>query len=113
MNCLTCQQRSSSYDDRDIHFVKGKDSRKTYKEESVGGINWSGSRNTTCYDQITSGQEPNLPNEVNNGHRRRKTIDITYGGQTEFMPEEDEPKLVRSSGMRRNWSFKSLKKMRG
>lgn len=43
------------------------------------------------------------------GHRRLNTIATTYGAVGFEADVDGEPRLVRSSGMRRDWSFEDLR----
>lgn len=43
---------------------------------------------------------------VKKGHRRRYSAEVVVYGDL------DEPRLVRSSGLRRDWSFEDLRKQR-
>lgn len=101
LNCLICQHRSNSNNDRDS-CAEEKDRKKRV------GTNCSGI-SPAYYDEIKSAHEPTslaiAKKKMNNGHRRLKTIGSPYGA-TGFVSDEEEPKLVRSSGVRRNWSFK-------
>ncbi|XWS49564.1 hypothetical protein CRYUN_Cryun12cG0013900 [Craigia yunnanensis] len=108
LNCLTSQvlRRTDSNNDRDCG--KEKDSRKfccIMVERS-----WSGNISPAAYEQIRSTEPMSLlpSKKIKKGHRRLNTIDTTYGAVA-FEADDGEPRLVRSSGMRRDWSFEDLK----
>ncbi|XWS62150.1 hypothetical protein CRYUN_Cryun07bG0186300 [Craigia yunnanensis] len=103
LNCLTCQvlRRTGSNNDRD-HCGKENDSRK---------FCWSGNLSPAAYEQIRSKPMSAVPSKkIKKGHRRLKTIDTTYGAVT--LEDDGEPRLVRSCGMRRDWSFENLREER-
>ncbi|XP_022738654.1 uncharacterized protein LOC111291275 [Durio zibethinus] len=109
LNCLTRQvlQRTDSNNHRD-HCVKEKDSRKFC---GIGiDRSWSGN----IYEQIRSDHDPMsvVPSKkIKKGHHRRlNTIDTTYGAVA--FEADGEPRLVRSCGMRRDWSFENLREER-
>ncbi|XVF13623.1 hypothetical protein REPUB_Repub08aG0223600 [Reevesia pubescens] len=108
LNCLTCQVliRTDSNNDKDSH-VKEKDSMK-FCCTSIGR-SWSGNISPAAYEQIRI--EPISvvpPKKIKKlGHRRLKTI----GAET-FETDGAGPRLVRSSGMRRDWSFEDLRGQR-
>ncbi|KAG2309083.1 hypothetical protein Bca4012_081998 [Brassica carinata] len=87
LNCLACHilQRSNSDIDSNIteNFV------------------------TSGYKK-TGRKRPTLPvvRRVKTGHRR------LHSAEAIVCVDLDEPKLVRSSGIRRDWSFEDLKKQR-
>lgn len=62
---------------------------------------------TSRYDKMVRNRS-SLPvvRRVKQGHRRLYSAEIVVYGDL------DEPKLVRSSGIRRDWSFEDLKKQR-
>ncbi|KAG4188323.1 hypothetical protein ERO13_A08G156500v2 [Gossypium hirsutum] len=103
LNCLICQHRSNSNNYRE-YCAKEKNCKERVGT-SCSGIS------PTYYNEIKSDHEPTslviAKNKINKGHRRLKTIDSPYGA-TAFESDNDEPKLVRSSGVRRNWSFKDM-----
>ncbi|KAK4349604.1 hypothetical protein RND71_032359 [Anisodus tanguticus] len=106
LNCLTCQvlKRTDSHDElrERINNVKGQ---KSNNRLFSGGIdrNWSGNlvpkpRFEKTRAKSLLGQE----NKVKKDSRR-----IHNSDPMEFMG--DTPKLARSSGMRRDWSFEDLR----
>ncbi|KAE8712766.1 Detected protein of unknown function [Hibiscus syriacus] len=66
-----------------------------------GSTTWSAN-----YEQISSDQR--ISKKAKKGHRRRNTIHTTYESKG-FDADQAEPRLVRSSGMRRDWSFEDLR----
>ncbi|MBA0646465.1 hypothetical protein Goklo_014430, partial [Gossypium klotzschianum] len=103
LNCLICQHRSNSNNYRE--YCAKEENCKERVGTSCSGIS------PAYYDEIKSDHEPTslviAKNKINKGHRRLKTIDSPYRA-TAFESDNDEPKLVRSSGVRRNWSFKDI-----
>ncbi|ESQ52134.1 hypothetical protein EUTSA_v10017673mg [Eutrema salsugineum] len=93
LNCLACHILQRSDSDRDIG--SRKDSKFT--ENIV----------TSGYEHMVRNRSP-LPvvRRVKTGHRRLYSAEVVVYGDL------DEPKLVRSSGIRRDWSFEDLKKQR-
>ncbi|KAJ0052469.1 hypothetical protein Pint_03435 [Pistacia integerrima] len=68
---------------------------------------WSGPLASPPYEQIrepVTSQSMQLvsSNKVKKGHRRYKSTSVVA------FEENTEPRLVRSSGMRRDWSFEDL-----
>ncbi|CAN6712282.1 unnamed protein product [Malus baccata var. baccata] len=109
LNCLSCQvrQRTSSSGDRD-HASK----EKAYRKLCCVNINidrsWSGNLTSPPYEQIENSSIFVLETKGKKGpgHRRLMTTGgVAYEGST-------EPRLVRSSGMRRDWSFENLSLLR-
>ncbi|XP_022717777.1 uncharacterized protein LOC111276252 isoform X3 [Durio zibethinus] len=101
----TVLQRTDSNKDRE-HCGEEKDSRKNCSK--TVDRSWSGNLGPAAYEEIRS--EPLMsvaPRKKikKGGHRRLNTIDTTYGA-------EGEPRLVRSCGMRRDWSFENLREER-
>ncbi|EEF42419.1 uncharacterized protein LOC8284597 [Ricinus communis] len=99
LNCLTCRdlQRNNSgteYDqeghDRRICCIKVERS-------------WSGNLTPPPYEQVGKGNSAVAARKIKKDHRRLKSMGaIAFKGT-------DEPKLIRSSGMRRDWSFEDLR----
>ncbi|KAB2632236.1 hypothetical protein D8674_028483 [Pyrus ussuriensis x Pyrus communis] len=110
LNCLSCQvrQRTSSSGDRE-HASK----EKAYRKLCCVNINidrsWSGNLTSPPYEQIENSSIFVLEKKKGKkgpGHRRLMTTGgVAYEGST-------EPRLVRSSGMRRDWSFENLSLLR-
>lgn len=61
-----------------------------------------------AYEKLASDDDLVMPviGPKKGHHRRANTIDTTYGAVT--FEVDGKPKLVRSSGMRRDWSFEKL-----
>ncbi|KAJ0240017.1 Plant/protein [Hirschfeldia incana] len=93
LNCLTCHNLQRS--DSDIDIVNLKDSKITEKNVTSGYEKMV--RNRTMLPAVR---------RVKMGHRR------LYSADSVVYRDLDEPKLARSSGLRRDWSFEDLKKQR-
>ncbi|CAL9028949.1 unnamed protein product [Prunus brigantina] len=111
LNCLTCQvlnRTNSSGSDKD-NVCKDKAYRKLCCVNINMERSWSGNLTPPSYEQI---QESSMfmpdkkKGKMSLGHRRlMSTGGVAYEGST-------EPRLVRSSGMRRDWSFENLALLR-
>lgn len=106
LNCLTCSQnlqRTDSFGE----FITEKEYKEVCKKVDR---NWSGnliasssssSSSSTSQCDLPKGQGGNVA-KIKAEHRRvHSTGNIPYPGSS-------QPKLVRSSGMRRDWSFENL-----
>ncbi|CAE6030448.1 unnamed protein product [Arabidopsis arenosa] len=91
LNCLACHILQRTDSDREIGSLKDSNFKENFA--------------TSRYDKMVRNRS-SLPvvRRVNKGHRRLYSAEIMVYG------ELDEPKLVRSSGIRRDWSFEDLKK---
>ncbi|KAG5589367.1 hypothetical protein H5410_039881 [Solanum commersonii] len=107
LNCLTCQvlKRTDSHEELRKKF-KNVDEKSNFRLFS-GGIerNWSGNlvqkpRFEKTRARTLVGQETN----AKKGSRR-----VHNSGPIEFMT--DSPRLARSPGMRRDWSFEDLRQV--
>ncbi|XVF51982.1 hypothetical protein PTKIN_Ptkin04bG0228300 [Pterospermum kingtungense] len=111
LNCLTCQvlQRTNSNSSNESgHCGKEKGCRRFCCIRS-----WSGNLSPATYEQIRSDKPMSMAvsKKIKKGHHRRlNTIDTTY--RTVAFVADGEPRLVRSSGMRRDWSFENLREKR-
>ncbi|XP_012076249.1 uncharacterized protein LOC105637409 [Jatropha curcas] len=98
LNCLACQnmQRNNSGTEYD---------RETTSEKLCClpvERSWSGNLGSPTYEKIGKSSMP-IAKKIKKEHRRLNSTGILgFKGI-------DEPKLVRSSGMRRDWSFEDLK----
>ncbi|GMI71758.1 hypothetical protein like AT5G46770 [Hibiscus trionum] len=105
LNCWTCPvlQRTNSKNNADLGKEKGISRFFCVKISR----SWSGNTSPQPYEQI--GKEPS-----NSGSPRRLNMfDNTSYGTMRFEANiGDEPRLVRSSGMRRDWSFENLRGQR-
>ncbi|KAK6947424.1 hypothetical protein RJ641_000897 [Dillenia turbinata] len=100
LNCLTCQG------------LPRTDSDRHYREETSSTLccikverSWSGNLSPQPYEQIrkASFYAEEMKEEKAPRHRRLLTTgDIAF-------EETGEPRLIRSSGMRRDWSFEDLR----
>lgn len=103
LNCLTCQslQRTNS----DKEYGNGGPIKKLccIKVER----SWSGNLTPPPYEQIRNGAHGSMvvtaKKKVKKNHRR-----LNSTGAVAFTTNT-EPKLVRSVGMRRDWSFEDLR----
>ncbi|XVE57443.1 hypothetical protein DITRI_Ditri04bG0091100 [Diplodiscus trichospermus] len=110
LNCLTCQvlRRTDSNNGRN-HCGKQKDISKF----CCISIHRSWSMNMSsaaAYDRQFGGESTMTVVPSKKGHRRLNTIDTTYGAVA--FEDDGEPRLVRSCGMRRDWSFENLREVR-
>ncbi|GMJ06039.1 hypothetical protein like AT2G35215 [Hibiscus trionum] len=94
-NCLTLKRTESS---------NGRDHFGHKQKPSVTFCCASRTRSGN-YEQI--GSEP-MSKKTKKGHRRRNTIPATF--ESKGFDADSEPRLVRSCGMRRNWSLEDLRK---
>ncbi|MBA0857723.1 hypothetical protein Goshw_016191 [Gossypium schwendimanii] len=116
LNCWTCPvlQRTNSIDDIDF----GKETGIS-KSRCVGlNRSWSGNMSPQGYEQM--GKEPSsnsstsgIPSKkIKKGPIRFNTIATTYGTMGFEANVGAQPRLVRSSGMRRDWSLEDLRGQR-
>ncbi|KAE8671704.1 Detected protein of unknown function [Hibiscus syriacus] len=94
-NCLTLK-RTVSINERD-HFGHKQKPSVTFCCASRA---WSGN-----YEQMSS---ESMSKKTKKGHGGRNTIDTTY--ESKGFNANSEPRLVRSCGLRRDWSFEDLRK---
>ncbi|KAJ6933134.1 hypothetical protein NC651_008527 [Populus alba x Populus x berolinensis] len=103
LNCLTCQDLQRSDSEREN--LQGK----THKNNKLCCIkverSWSGKLSPPSYGQLGRNSTVFSARRVIKKEPRRLNIagGVTFKGC-------DEPKLARSSGMRRDWSFEDLRK---
>ncbi|CAN8285121.1 unnamed protein product [Cochlearia groenlandica] len=100
LNCLACHNLQRSDSDRDIRRSLNKDPNFTEKLA------------TSRYDKMLRNKS-SLPivRKIKTGHHHHRRL---YSAETVMVYEdlEEEPKLIRSSGIRRDWSFENLQKQR-
>ncbi|CAH2046164.1 unnamed protein product [Thlaspi arvense] len=118
LNCLSCQAlpRTDSNKEFDlsgpgpptveINKVLGK----THFAEPVGGRNWSGNLSPRIYEKIGR-PGSSLAQKMK---KVKKIHHIRLSGPVGSSPSNgpirpEQPRLARSSGMRRNWSFENLR----
>ncbi|KAB2053906.1 hypothetical protein E1A91_A12G224500v1 [Gossypium mustelinum] len=98
-NCLTFQvlEENDSINEKDPF---GKQKKVTF---CCVSRTWSGH-----YEQIRSEAMPVTgdPKKIKEGHRRLNTIHTIY--ESKGYEADAQPRLVRSCGMRRDWSFEDL-----
>ncbi|XVF11041.1 hypothetical protein REPUB_Repub07fG0235300 [Reevesia pubescens] len=94
--------RTDSYNELD-HYVKAKDGRKSCSKRV--DRSWSWNISPAAYEQMRNELMSVVASKQmkKKGHRRLNTIDTTYGADD--FEADVGPRLVRSSGMRRDWSF--------
>ncbi|KAJ8754435.1 hypothetical protein K2173_002886 [Erythroxylum novogranatense] len=100
LNCLTCQVLQRTDSERE--YLPEKPKKKVFKVER----NWSGNITPppSPLDSIGGVVGGVVSASTLKGHRR-----FSSTGAIMFK-ENCEPKLVRSSGMRRDWSFEDLER---
>ncbi|EOA28354.1 hypothetical protein CARUB_v10024558mg [Capsella rubella] len=93
LNCLACHILQRTDSDRDM--------------ESRKDSNLSANFAASGFEKMVRNRSSlPVPRPVNRGHRRLYSAEIMVYGDL------DEPKLIRSSGIRRDWSFEDLKKQK-
>ncbi|KAJ9152449.1 hypothetical protein P3X46_026014 [Hevea brasiliensis] len=97
LNCLTCQdlQRNNSGTEYDQESI--------YRNLCCIKVerSWSGNLSPPPYEKIGK-SSMTITRKIKKNHRR-----LNSTGAIAFK-ESGEPKLMRSSGMRRDWSFEDL-----
>ncbi|VVB08184.1 unnamed protein product [Arabis nemorensis] len=121
LNCLSCKAlpRTDSNKEVDIsgpgpppaveiNHVIGKTCGANHH---VGGRNWSGNLSPRIYDKIgRSGSSlAQKMKKVKKIHHIRLSGPVIGSSPSNGPIFPEQPKLVRSSGMRRNWSFENLR----
>ncbi|KAL0692902.1 hypothetical protein Bca4012_060082 [Brassica carinata] len=118
LNCLSCQALSRTDSNKQFDLTgpgpptveSNPVLGKTYCADQVGGRNWSGNLNARISEKIgRSGSS--LAQRMK---KVKKTPHIRLSGPVgsssgNGLLRTEQPKLVRSSGMRRNWSFENLR----
>ncbi|KAK8560816.1 hypothetical protein V6N13_026251 [Hibiscus sabdariffa] len=110
LNCWTCPVLQRTNSNNDVDFGKEKGISRFFCVKV--NRSWSGNTSPQPYEQI--GKEPSNsgipPKKIKKGSRQFNTFDNTTYGTMGFKANvEGEPRLVRSSGMRRDWSFENLR----
>ncbi|TMW95365.1 hypothetical protein EJD97_009000 [Solanum chilense] len=107
LNCLTCQvlKRTDSHEElrETLNHVNDKSNFRLF---SVGmERNWSGNLvERRKYEKTRGRTLMGKENNARKGSRR-----VHNSGPIEFMT--DSPRLARSPGMRRDWSFEDLRQV--
>ncbi|GAB4857831.1 hypothetical protein Ancab_015737 [Ancistrocladus abbreviatus] len=96
-NCLNCQVLQRTDSDCSTRFIN-----KTLCCKVMVDRSWSGNLTPAAYYEKVGRSSRMIKNKPKQDHRR-----IGSTGAVEF-EENLEPKLVRSGGMRRDWSFECL-----
>ncbi|XP_021890752.1 uncharacterized protein LOC110809281 [Carica papaya] len=110
LNCLTCQTllRTDSDREYDNNTIDEEDQvvENLYYEKTER--NWSRNLTPPVYKKMKSGSLlVTSSRKVKRSHRRLNTSTGVVGYETSA-----EPKLERSVGMRREWSFEDLREKR-
>ena len=104
LNCLTCQQMQRSDSERQCSHEKPCRKLCCVKIDR----SWSGNISPPPYEQINISKSGPVAIGVikkkKKEHRR-----LNSAGSIAFKGNHGEPRLVRSSGMRRDWSFENLR----
>ncbi|KAK8691001.1 hypothetical protein V6N13_074522 [Hibiscus sabdariffa] len=103
LNCLNCQilKRTASNNGRDPCAKENNRRKIASNDRSKSEIS------PAAYEQFRSEESMMSAISSKKGHHRRlKTIDTTY--RTVAFEADGNPKLVRSPGMRRDWSFEKM-----
>ncbi|GKU95752.1 hypothetical protein SLEP1_g9074 [Rubroshorea leprosula] len=104
LNCLTCQvlQRTNSYNDGDCGQVNHQ--KPHFRPEITCCLrNWSGNLSPPPFRSGSLMPPAKKKLLMKSSHRR-----LNSTGTLSFETDV-EPRLVRSSGMRRDWSFEELR----
>ncbi|TYJ41234.1 hypothetical protein E1A91_A03G006400v1 [Gossypium mustelinum] len=106
LNCLNCRMLKRTIDSNNSrdHCSKAKHRRKIgFNDRARSEIS------PVAYEKLTSDDDLVMPTigPKKSHHCRANTIDMTYGAVT--FEADGKPRLVRSSGMRRDWSFENLR----
>ncbi|XP_038725797.1 uncharacterized protein LOC120016898 [Tripterygium wilfordii] len=104
LNCLTCQSSQRTNSEQE-YCNRGKQCKKIFCIKV--DRSWSGNLNPQPYKQIRSGSKVVAAQKMRNCHRR-----LNSTGAVIFEGSGAEPRLVRSCGMRRDWSFEDLRQRR-
>ncbi|KAJ7953458.1 putative Plant/MZA15-19 protein [Quillaja saponaria] len=102
LNCLTCQSIQRTDSERRGDYGKEYSLRKLFCVQMERS--WSGNMSPPSYEQIRSGAVEVVKKKIRRGGHRR----IHSTGTVAF-ERDTEPRLVRSCGMRRDWSFENLR----
>ncbi|OWM64139.1 uncharacterized protein LOC116192417 [Punica granatum] len=115
LNCLTCQCLQRTDSNGDYRSVKENcHSVCCLRAER----NWSGPLLHPSYEPILDNSGPinGVAKKRQKALRRLSTGAVTFGGSDLGVGTGDlgsrQPKLIRSGGMRRDWSFEDLQQMR-
>ncbi|KAF5477770.1 hypothetical protein F2P56_004384 [Juglans regia] len=101
LNCLTCKYKESNTSESEIEFDREK-SRGECCCVKVEIKFLSGNIHPLSYENMRSGFVKLGEKKVRLGHRRNYSEGVVgFGGGV-------EPRLVRSCGMRRDWSLEDL-----
>ncbi|KAE8722542.1 Detected protein of unknown function [Hibiscus syriacus] len=111
LNCWTCPILQRTNSSSDVDFSKEKDITQFCCVRISRSL--SGNMSPQPYEQL--GKDPGIPTKkMKKAPRRFNTFDtISYSAMGFEGNGNDEPRLVRSSGMRRDWSMEDLRGKRG
>ena len=110
LNCLSCKFMHGNKSDSDCgEHDTDKSGRRLFNIKAEG-ISWSGYLYIPLsipppYKKIRSNTTRSTKMKVKTGHCQKHK-----SGPLEFKSSNDEPRLVRSRGMRRDWSFENLRR---
>ncbi|GMI96174.1 hypothetical protein like AT5G46770 [Hibiscus trionum] len=115
LNCWTCPVLQRTNSSNDIDFCKEKGVVTQFCCVKISR-SLSGNMSPQAYEQI--GTEPSNsripPKKIKKGPRRFNTFDTSTYNAMGFEGNVDgKPRLVRSSGMRRDWSLEDLREQKG
>ncbi|XP_030457400.1 uncharacterized protein LOC115678201 [Syzygium oleosum] len=112
LNCLICQGGQRTDSDLDYRCA-GEDKCCDRLCGMTVERNWSGPLTPPPYEHIGSGHLIGGPSKGAKGRHRRlhSSGPMAFGGSRVVGPA-GEPRLVRSWGMRRDWSFEDLAQRR-
>ncbi|XP_010677237.2 uncharacterized protein LOC104892911 [Beta vulgaris subsp. vulgaris] len=115
LNCCHVLQRTDSDFDMNKRFIVDDDDKSStnknlssiLRHKMLAERSWSGNLMPPCYDKVKPTNNGANPKKLKMHHRRHGST-----GAVPFSDDDDdlmnEPKLVRSGGIRRDWSFENL-----
>ncbi|KAL4602118.1 hypothetical protein ACB092_10G029500 [Castanea dentata] len=109
LNCLSRKLMHGNKSDSDCgEHDRDKSGRRLFNSKAEG-ISWSGYLYIPMsipppYKKMRSNTTRSTKMKVKTGHCQKHK-----SGPLEFKSSNDEPRLVRSRGMRRDWSFENLR----
>ncbi|XP_038971208.1 uncharacterized protein LOC120104357 [Phoenix dactylifera] len=78
----------------------------------IEGSSWSGSLSPPPYAQLRSESVRAASREKKSGHRKMLSTGSPLTGDFDLHSPLGEPRLVRSGGLRRDWSFEDVRKQK-
>ncbi|KAF8032569.1 hypothetical protein BT93_D1470 [Corymbia citriodora subsp. variegata] len=112
LKCLICRGRQRTDSDLD-HRCATEEKCCDRLFGMIAERNWSGPLNPSAHEHVRRSGGP-LIGRPSKGRRHglHKSGPMAFGGSRGVGPPE-EPRLVRSWGMRRDWSFEDLQRRDG